>query len=443
MTSSRGRVRPRALRPLLVSGRRRFWLAIAATALLAGFALFDASKAQDAMTKVATGARVLAEEGFSRLSGLRVGLLVNHTARVEDDHLIDLMFASGKLTLAALFAPEHGLRGDAYAGEEVRNSKDARTGTQVFSLYGKSHKPTLEMLRGLDVLVFDIQDVGARFYTYITTMGLAMQGAAKAGVTFVVLDRPNPIGGDYVSGFMMRDAQRSFIGKYPIPMAHGMTVGELARMIKGQAMLPGLQNLKLDVVKMRGWKRSMHWPDTGLGWVNPSPAIVDYETALIYAGTGLFEATTTNYGRGTDEPFKLIGAPWINADRLASEVNQLELPGLIAQPVRFSPRKSGTGAFQPMFAGQELPGIRLLITDPKAVLPVEAGISLLISIDRYARQAGQGSVVDKAAWLAKMSGTGRLIRMLNAGKSARDVEASWRQEVTAFKASRAPYLLYD
>lgn len=392
---------------------------------------------------VTTGAQVLVDEGFERLAGARVGLIVNHTSRVRGTHLADLFAASDAVDLVALFAPEHGLRGDALAGEEVVDSKDARTGVPVYSLFGKDHAPTAAMLRGVDTLVFDIQDVGARFYTYITTMGLAMQSAARAGVRFVVLDRPNPLGGEYVSGFVMRDAHRSFVGKYRIPIAHGMTVGELAQLIKGEGLLPGLQGLDLQIIAMAAWKREMLWRETGLEWVDPSPAIVDPETAQIYAGMGLFEGTSLNYGRGTDEPFRLIGAPWIDANQLAADINGLGLAGLRAEPVRYTPRSTGARAFDPAFAGEDIPGVRLVVVEPSDLLPVETGIQLLAVTADHARNSGQESIIDKQDWLARISGTRQLARMIDAGKDAEAIIAGWREEIWKFRALRAPYLLYD
>ena len=431
------------VRPLVVSGRNRLWLTVVC---LIGYGLtLDAHgvAAQGGTATVATGAQVLVSEDFRKLAGARVGLIVNQTSRSGNAHLADLFAASDAVELVALFAPEHGLRGDAHAGEEVVDSRDTRTEVPVYSLYGKNHTPTADMLRGVDTLVFDIQDVGARFYTYITTMGLAMQAASRSGIRFVVLDRPNPLGGEYVSGFVMRDANRSFVGKYRIPIVHGMTVGELAQMIKGEAFLPGLTKLDLRVIAMRSWSRAMRWPETGLDWVNPSPAIVDYQTALIYPGMGLFEAASVNYGRGTDEPFRLIGAPWIDADRLADDINELELAGLRVEPTRYTPRSTGARAFDPAFAGEEVPGVRLWIDEPTRVQPVEAGVHFLAAVARHAREAGRGSVIDKRAWLAKISGTKQLARMIDAGKDADAIIAGWREEIWKFRALRAPYLLYE
>ncbi len=235
------------------------------------------AKSSLSQTAVTTGAEAFAASRFAAVAGKRVGLVTNHTGRVRGEHLADVLSKAPNMKLTAIFAPEHGFRGTAEAGAKVRDGVDAKTGVAVFSLYGASRKPTSRMLRNVDVLVFDIQDIGVRFYTYISTMGLAMQAAAAARIPFVVLDRPNPLGGDYVSGFVLEPALRSFVGQYPIPIVHGMTVGELARMIQGEKWLDGLDGLQLSVVAMQGWQRSVRWPQTGLAWVATSPNIPTFE----------------------------------------------------------------------------------------------------------------------------------------------------------------------
>ena len=219
--------------------------------------------------------------------------------------------------------------GQVEAGKSVRDGVDPATGIPVFSLYGGSRKPSRAMLRGVDILVFDIQDIGARFYTYISTMGLAMQAAAEAGIPFVVLDRPNPLGGNYVSGFVREDGLTSFVGQYPIPIIHGLTVAELATMIKGERWLDGLTRLELQIMKMDGWRRDMRWPSTGLSWVATSPNIPTYETALVYPGVGILgETLLVNEGRGTPAPFTVFGAPWLDSRRMAGQLDALALPGV-------------------------------------------------------------------------------------------------------------------
>jgi uncharacterized protein YbbC (DUF1343 family) len=262
---------------------------------------------------VRVGAEVLAASEFARLAGKRVGLVTNQTGRVHDEHLADLLARSPGTKLAVIFAPEHGFRGAAEAGATVKDGVDARTGVPVRSLYGALKKPTPAMLRNVDILVFDIQDVGARFYTYISTMGLAMQAAAAARLPFLVLDRPNPLGGEYVSGFALEPSLASFVGRYPIPIVHGLTVGELARMIAGESWLDGLGGLALDVVAVEGWQRSMRWPQTGRAWVATSPNIPTFDSALAYPGIGVVGELAVNEGRGTPTPFCLFGAPWLDA----------------------------------------------------------------------------------------------------------------------------------
>ncbi len=390
---------------------------------------------------VKTGAAALMERGFDLLDGKRVGLVVNHTARVDDAHLIDLVFAAPNVELAALFGPEHGLRGTADAGEKVADGRDERTGAPAYSLYGATRKPTPDMLREIDVLVFDIQDIGARFYTYISTMGLAMQAAAEQGVPFVVLDRPNPLGGNYVSGFVLEPEHTSFVGQYPIPMVHGMTVGELAHMIRDHSMMEGLDALELHVVEMEGWRRDMLWPDTGLPWIPPSPNIPDFETALVYPGAVFFEATAASEGRGTRSPFVQVGAPWLHGQAAADSLNARNLPGVRFEAASFTPTSIPGMASHPKLAEQPLKGIRHILTDEHAFQPVETGIHVL---DVFWRQAAtaQEELVNRPAGLARLAGAQRLLDLLQQGASPATIAASWEREVAAFREARAASLRY-
>ena len=391
---------------------------------------------------VKTGAAVLVERGFDLLDGKRVGLVVNHTARVDTTHLIDLIAAAPNVELAALFGPEHGLRGTADAGEKIADGRDERTGAPVYSLYGETRKPTPDMLRGADVLVFDIQDIGARFYTYISTMGLAMQAAAEQGIPFVVLDRPNPLGGNYVSGFVLEPEHTSFVGQYPISMAHGMTVGELARMIRDESMMEGLDGLDLHVVAMEGWRRNMLWPDTELPWIPPSPNIPDFETALVYPGAVLFEATAASEGRGTRQPFVQVGAPWLDGPAAADSLNAQGLVGVRFEAIVFTPESIPGMASRPKLEGQTLEGIRYVLTDEQAFRPVETGIHVL---DVFRRQAASNTLeelVNRPEGMARLAGTKRLLDMLRQGASPEAVIASWEREVLAFREMRAGSLLY-
>ncbi len=390
---------------------------------------------------VVTGAEVLARDRFRRLAGKRVGLVANHTAVVGGVHLIDLMQEAPDVDLAALFGPEHGLRGEAGAGERVVNGRDERTGIPVYSLYGRTNKPTLRMLRGLDVLVFDIQDIGARFYTYISTMGLAMQAAAEAGIPFIVLDRPNPLGGRYVSGWVLEPEWASFVGKYPIPIAHGLTVGELARMIKGEKMLAGLERLELQVVPMEGWQRWMLWHETGLPWLAPSPNIPTFATALVYPGSCLFEAASASEGRGTRHPFEWIGMPGADGRLLADTLNGRGLPGVRFEPVSFTPEDIPGMAANPKLEGKRLSGVRYVLTDTSRFMPVETGVHVLDVFARYGPQEA-ASLISRPEWLAALAGTDRLLGYLRRSTPARRIVQSWSGEVDAFRQARRAYLIY-
>ncbi len=392
--------------------------------------------------QVITGAQALAASGFAKLAGRRVGLIANHTSRVGSDHLADLLHADPKVTLVALFGPEHGVRGTADASEKIPHGRDKKIGVPVFSLYGSTRQPTRAMLRGIDVMVFDIQDVGARFYTFISTMGLAMQAAARARIPFIVLDRPNPLGGVYVAGFSVERANISFVSQYPVPLAHGLTVGELARMIKGGAMLPGLEDLQLEVVEMTGWRREMQWPATGIGWVPTSPNIPDFETALVYPGTGFFEATAASEGRGTDEPFRLLGAPWAAGQVLTDALNKRALPGVRFEAATFTPRRRAGMAADPKFAGRTVSGVRVIVTDANTYRPVETGVHLLHAFREAGRKARK-AFINRPDWLAKLAGTRRLNGMLRRGAGPDEIIAAWRDDVERFSRARRPYLMYQ
>jgi len=391
---------------------------------------------------VITGAEALAASGFGALTGRKVGLITNQTGRAGNAHLADLLGKAPDLKLAAIFAPEHGFRGAAEAGAAVRNGKDAKTGVPIFSLYGSSRKPTPAMLRGVDVLVFDIQDIGARFYTYISTMGLAMQAAASAHIPFLVLDRPNPLGGEYVSGFVLEPPLRSFVGQYPIPIVHGMTVGELARMIKGEKWLDGLDSLDLDVVAMQGWQRSMRWPQTGRTWVATSPNIPTFAAALVYPGIGIVGETEVNEGRGTPTPFSMFGAPWIDAARVAARLNAAGLPGVRFERTSYTPHPIPHVASRPRFEGTRVGGVRIVVADGARFEPLEVGVHVLAALVAEAQAKGIAPLFANLKMFHAIAGTKRLHAMLTAGSDGAAIVAAWQAEVAQFRTQRTPYLLY-
>ena len=324
---------------------------------------------------VVPGVEVLLADSMHLLRGKRVGLITNHTGRDRNGtSTVDLLHRAPHVRLVALYGPEHGIRGVARAGEKIASSTDSATGLPVHSLYGATRVPSPEMLANVDVLVYDIQDVGARVYTYEWTMALAAEAAGKLGKTFVVLDRPNPIRADRIEGGVLDTAFRSFVGQYPVALRYGFTPGELMRYL----VATGQVKADVRVVPMRGYRQSMWWEDTGIAWLNPSPNLRDTEATLLYPGTVFFEGVNLSEGRGTDEPFKVAGAPWLtDAGTIARELNAKGLPG-----VRFdSTSKTVEAGFE--HAGGPIPFLRVRVTDRDAVRPVEVAAHMLRAI--YAR----------------------------------------------------------
>jgi uncharacterized protein YbbC (DUF1343 family) len=419
----------------------------AALALPIGLALALAmprpSRSQSAATKrVASGADLLAASGFADLAGKRIALITNQTGLVGEAHLADLLSKAEGVKLTAILAPEHGFRGAVEAGKRVSDGADPAIGVPVFSLYGATKKPTPAMLRNVDVLVFDIQDIGVRCYTYISTMGLAMQAAAAARIPFVVLDRPNPLGGEYVSGFVLEPKLRSFVGQYTIPIVHGMTVGELARLIQGEKLLSGLENLDLRIIEMQGWQRSMRWPQTQRVWVATSPNIPTFEAAIVYPGIGVVGELEVNEGRGTPTPFSLVGAPWLDAARVVAKLNALKLPGVKFEPVTYTPRSIPGVAASPRFAGKSIDGVRVAATDIARIQPLEIGMHVLSALVAEARAKKVDRLFPNLAMFNAIAGTKRLHNMLTAGSDGAAIIAAWQADVAKFKTQRAGYLLY-
>ncbi|MEL7833355.1 DUF1343 domain-containing protein [Fodinibius sp. Rm-B-1B1-1] len=390
---------------------------------------------------VMTGAANLTEQNYEQLQGKKVGLVTNHSAVVDGTLLIDLLHEAEGVELTALFSPEHGIRGDADAGEYVGDTIDEKTGIPIYSLYGETRKPTEEMLQDVDILVFDMQDVGARFYTYISTMGYTMQAAAENDIAYLVLDRPNPLGGNMVEGFIPELESDSFVGLYPIPVTHGMTTGELAKMIKGEGYLDNLDNLDLEVVKNQGWQRDMLWPDMNLEWIPPSPNIPNFETALIYPGACLFEATHISEGRGTKSPFILIGTPWADGQTLAEELNKKSLPGLEFESSSFIPESIEGMSTNPKLEGEELEGIKYKVTDKEKVEPVAAGVHVLLTFYNAAPDSVKKDFF-RAKRLNTLAGSENFHDMVVRGKSAEVIIEQWKDEIQSFKEKRKPYLLY-
>ena len=361
--------------------------------------------------------------------GKRVGLITNHTGLDRQGRsTVDLLAAMPSLRLVALFGPEHGFRGTAGPGDKVASGRDSVTGLPVFSLYGATQKPTPEMLAGVDVLVFDIQDVGARQYTYIYTMALAMQAARERGIPFVVLDRPNPIGGVAVEGSTLEPAFATFVGLYPIPSRHGMTPGELAQLFNREFGI----GADLHVVPLRGWRRDGTWERTGLRWVAPSPNLPTPQSAVHYPGTVFLEGTNLSEGRGTDFPFEQTGAPWLRADEVVRQMNALALPGVRFESVRIAVRPDAR-----KFGGQTLPGVRLVATDRAAYRPVATSLRLIDVVRRLHPTEFRWAV----SHFDRLAGTDRVRRAIEAGTLNAEL-ARWPADQARFEAQRRGSLLY-
>jgi uncharacterized protein YbbC (DUF1343 family) len=373
---------------------------------------------------VACGIDVLIARNFEPLKGKRVALITNQTGRARDGRAtIDVLFHAPDVRLVKLFSPEHGIRGILDA--PVDDAKDEATGLPIVSLYGKTQRPTPESLDGVDVLVYDIQDIGARFYTYITTLGYAIEAAKAKGIPIVVLDRPNPIGGVVVDGPVRDEEFASFIAYHALPLRHGMTVGELARLYNAERSI----GADLTVIPCEGWRRGDLYDATGLVWVNPSPNIRNLNEALLYPGVCLLEATELAHGRGTDTPFERVGAPWIEPRSFAKALNDMNLPGVRFVPIRFIPNAR-------QHAAKECGGVQILITDRARLDPIAVGIGFAVVLQRdYPGRWGDAGflrlVADRATHRAVLE-----------GKSVEEVRAVWRDELATFKKLREKYLLY-
>ncbi|MFH1941092.1 MAG: DUF1343 domain-containing protein [bacterium] len=372
--------------------------------------------------------------------GKRVGIVTNHTAYdSKDEHIVDVFSKIERVRVTALFGPEHGIRGEETGGDGIADEVNPEQKIPIYSLYGKTQKPTEEMLKDVDILVFDIQDVGARFYTYVYTMALAMEAAAEQGIPFVVLDRPNPIGGVLVEGSILQSDFASFVGLYPVPVRHGMTVGELARMMNEEGWLVNGVRAELTVVPMKGWNRSMWYDETGLVWRKTSPNMPSLAVATVYPGMCLFEGTNVSEGRGTDAPFLQIGAPWMNSEEVLRRVRTFDLPGVRFQAVNFTPRTIEGTAPYPKYEDEECRGIRLVVKDRNAYRSFLTGVALVKSIHDMYPELFEW----RSGHFNRLCGTDRIRKMIMDGAPLDSIEASWKDELSDFLAKRKTHLLYD
>ena len=401
-------------------------IAVAMTALIAA-----------AVTK--PGIETLRDSGFAQLNGKRVGLITNPTG--VDNNLkstVDILHEAAGVNLVALFGPEHGVRGDVHAGDTVGNSVDAATGVKVYSLYGKTYKPTKEMLKDIDVLIYDIQDNGCRSYTFISTMGVAMEACAENNVEFMVLDRPNPVSGTKVEGCLVEDEWISFVSKFKIPYLYGLTPGELAMLLNEEGMLPGGKKCRLTVIPMKGWTRDMTFEQTGMPWVLPSPHVPQAVSSLYYPATGILgELGYVNIGVGYTLPFQMIAAEWIKAEELSKALTDLNLPGLRFRPIHVKP-------FYSVGKGVNLQGVQIYITDKDA-----ANLSLVqfYVMQEMARLYPEHKTFDHANqkrynMFDKVSGSNFIREEFSKRHRVEDIIEYWNKDVDAFKRLSSKYYIY-
>ncbi|MFO0868239.1 MAG: DUF1343 domain-containing protein [Pirellulales bacterium] len=386
----------------------------------------QAAPRRTAGTAVLTGIDVLRRDGFRSLAGQKVGLITNHTGRAQDGtSTVELLRDAPQVQLTALFSPEHGFAGELDISQ-VADSEDRATGLRVFSLYGKTRRPTAEMLNNVDTLVFDIQDIGTRFYTYLSTMGEAMRAAAEHRRRFVVLDRPNPLGGVMVSGPLLDAGRESFTAFHRLPVRHGMTAGELARLFRDENKL----DLELEVIRCEGWERRHSWDDTGLVWINPSPNMRSLTQAWLYPGIGLLETTNLSVGRGTDSPFEWIGAPWLDGRALAARLRAREIPGVALVPVEFTPSAS-------KFQNERCGGVRFLITDRQQFDPLRLGLEIALDLRRSYPEKWE------AAAYGRLLGNEQVQQLVLGARPWDEVATAADAGLAEFLRRRSTVLLYE
>jgi len=373
----------------------------------------------------------------SMFTGKKIGIVTNHTAyNFKDQHIIDIFQGMENVEVVALFGPEHGIKGDEAAGEKIKD--DLVDNIPVYSLYGKIRKPTPEMLKDCDMLVYDIQDIGARYYTYISTMALAMEAAAENNISFVVLDRPNPINGKDVEGNLLEKEFATFVGMFPVPVRHGLTVGEFAQMINGEKWLEKGVQVDLNVIPMKSWKREMWYDETGLKWRAPSPNMPDLQVATIYPGTCLFEGTNISEGRGTYQPFLKIGAPWFNESTFVSVNKILDIQGAIFAPISFTPKSIKSMSVYPKHENTPVQGLQISIKNRNTLNAYMAGIELI----KFFYEQQKEKFEWKERHFDRLCGTDKIRKSIIAGIPLADIMEECEKDVESFLKQREKHLLY-
>lgn len=389
--------------------------------------------------KVTVGADILVSDSLNLIKNKRLGVVTNHSAILSNGaHLVDTLVTLNEINVTTLFGPEHGIRGNAPDGHSIKDGTDSMTGIPVYSLYGKIRKPTKEMLENIDLLIFDIQDIGARFYTYISTLHYTLIAAAENSIPIIVLDRPNPINGVTVDGPIRTEEFKSFVAIAPIPIQHGMTIGELAAMFNQENWLGNGLKADLKVIKINGWNRELYFDECNLPWVPPSPNMSSLETAILYPGMCLLEGVNVSEGRGTYSPFLTFGAPYINSEELLKELNKFNISGIKLTELTFTPVSISNMSTSPKYKDIECQGAKIDLVDKKNVNSLRFGIEVLYSIHKlYPEQ-----FKFRKNWLDKLFGNKILTEMLKNNSTPNEIFATWSKELSDFNKIRKNYLLY-
>lgn len=383
------------------------------------------------------GNEVFLKSHLNLIEGKRIGIIANQTSVLPNGtHLVDTLLRLG-FNVTAIFAPEHDFRGDLPAGKNVAERIDEKTGVPIYSLYGKNKKPTAKHLANVDILIYDLQDIGARFYTYISTLYYSIEAAAESNKTILILDRPNPLNGNYVSGEVLKREFISFIGIARLTVAHGFTIGEIAKYFSGEE-LKTKNEPDIKIIKMNDWEREKYWDDFNLKWIPTSPNIPDFETALIYPAICFLEGTNISEGRGTGNPFKIIGAPFINSADLVKELKKKNIPGIKILPQTFTPVSIAGKAVHPKFENEECSGIKISVTDKTKFKPVEFGVYLLTALVKLYPD----KIIFKKDYFDKLAGSDKLRKELLTGIPEEEIINGWEVEIENFKSIRKKYLLY-
>lgn len=389
--------------------------------------------------KVTVGADVLLADSLHLIANKQVGIVTNHSAILSNrTHLVDTLVSIKNVKVTTLFGPEHGIRGNAPDGDSINDGIDSKTGLPVYSLYGKNRKPTKKMLQNIDVLIFDIQDIGARYYTYISTLYYTLIAAAEHDIPLIVLDRPNPINGLTIDGSIREEDFKSFVAIAPIPIQHGMTIGELATMFNNEGWLNNGLKANLTVIKMNGWKREYFFDDCNLPWVAPSPNMPNLETALLYPGMCLLEGVNISEGRGTLAPFLTIGAPYINSALLLAELKHFNHSGLELSATTFTPKSIPNMSTNPKYKNTKCYGIKIKVVNKKKINALRFGIEILCSVHKlYPKE-----FKFRKNWLDKLFGNTKLTTMIKSNTETEEIFRIWEHELNSFQKLREKYSLY-